>query len=112
MADSLLGRPASGDEPHMPEELAGMMKKQGYHFVGKHSATKICNYAASGMKKSTRGHTCYKHQFYGIRSWRCIQATPAIGCNLACSFCWRIIPEEAGFRWNEINAIREWDYRR
>ena len=109
MADSLLGRPANGDAPHMPEELAGMMKKQGYHFVGRHSATKICNYAASSMKKSSLDHTCYKHQFYGIRSWRCVQSTPAIGCNLACSFCWRIIPEEVGFRWNEINAIREWD---
>jgi tRNA wybutosine-synthesizing protein 1 len=109
MTDSLGGRPAKDDTPHMPVELAAIMKKQGYHFVGKHSATKICSYAASGMKKSTRNHTCYKRQFYGIRSWRCIQATPAMGCNLACLFCWRIIPEEAGFKWNEINAIREWD---
>lgn len=96
-------------EPHMPKELAVTMKKQGYHFVGGHSATKICNYTASSMKKSTRDHTCYKHRFYGIRSWRCIQATPAIGCNLACSFCWRIIPEEEGFKWNEINSVEQWD---
>lgn len=100
---------ASGQSPQVPEELASMMKKQGYHFVGKHSATKICNYTASSLKKNTRDHTCYKHRFYGIMSWRCIQATPAIGCNLACTFCWRIIPEEEGFRWNEINAIKEWD---
>ena len=93
-------------DPHMPAELASMMKKQGYHFVGKHSATKICNYTSSSLKG---GATCYKHRFYGIRSWRCIQATPAIGCNLACTFCWRIIPEEEGFKWNEINAMKEWD---
>lgn len=92
--------------PHMPEELASMMKKQGYHFVGRHSATKICNYTSDSM---TGGESCYKHKFYGIRSWRCIQATPAIGCNLACTFCWRIIPEEIGFKWNELNAMDNWD---
>lgn len=92
--------------PQMPQGLATMMKKQGYHFVGKHSATKICQYTASSLKGEG---TCYKHRFYGIRSWRCIQATPAIGCNLACTFCWRIIPEEEGFHWNELNAIKEWD---
>ena len=94
------------EEPHMPEGLATMMKGQGYHFVGKHSATKICNYTSDSLKG---GESCYKHRFYGIRSWRCIQATPAIGCNLACTFCWRIIPEEVGFKWNEINAIQNWD---
>ncbi len=93
-------------EPHLPEKLAATMKKQGYHFVGKHSATKLCNYTSSSLKN---GETCYKHRFYGIRSWRCIQATPAIGCNLACTFCWRIIPEEEGFRWNELNAVGNWD---
>ena len=104
-----LQKRVQGAAPNMLHELAVKMSKQGYHFVGRHSATKICNYTASSMKKSTRSHTCYKHRFYGIRSWRCIQATPAIGCNLACSFCWRIIPEEEGFSWNEINAIRQWD---
>lgn len=95
-----------GEELHIPKGLADKMRKQGYHFIGKHSATKICGYTANGLKN---GHLCYKHTFYGIRSWKCMQATPAIGCNLACSFCWRIIPEEEGYRWNEINAIERWD---
>ncbi len=94
-------------DPHMPADLADKMRKQGYHFVGKHSATKICNYTATSMMKEPTG--CYKNRFYGITSHRCIQATPAVGCNLACSFCWRIIPEEEGFKWNEINAISQWD---
>ncbi len=89
----------------VPAGLAAKMRKQGYHFVGKHSATKICGYTKSSM---TGGHACYKNTFYGIQSWRCIQSTPAIGCNLSCSFCWRIIPEEEGYKWNEINA-GEWD---
>jgi tRNA wybutosine-synthesizing protein 1 len=93
-------------EPNMPKGLRDTMSRQHYHFVGRHSATKICTYAARSLKG---GGSCYKHQFYGIRSWRCVQATPTIGCNLACRFCWRIIPEEEGYRWNELNAQGEWD---
>ncbi len=90
----------------MPREFKERMEKQGYHFVGKHSAVKICEYTANGLRGET---LCYKYTFYGIRSWRCIQATPAIGCDLACGFCWRLIPEEHGYKWNELNAVGEWD---
>lgn len=90
----------------MPEGLQQKMEKQGYHFVGNHSAVKICEYTANGLKGGT---LCYKYTFYGIRSWRCVQSTPAIGCDLGCSFCWRLIPEEHGYKWNELNAIQEWD---
>ncbi|VVB76795.1 S-adenosyl-L-methionine-dependent tRNA 4-demethylwyosine synthase [uncultured archaeon] len=38
-----------------------------------------------------------------------MQSTPALGCNLACVFCWRTIPEEEGYRWNELNAPDGWD---
>jgi len=89
----------------MPEKLKLMMKKQGYHFVGKHSAAKLCRYTISSLKNGT---TCYKNQFYGIRSWRCLQSAPTLGCDLACVFCWRIIPEEVGVKWNELN-FTEWD---
>jgi len=94
-----------GDTPNMPEKLKLMMKKQGYHFVGKHSAAKLCRYTISSLKNGT---TCYKNQFYGIRSWRCLQSAPTLGCDLACVFCWRIIPEEVGVKWNELN-FTEWD---
>ncbi len=90
----------------VPEELKSKMQKQGYHFVGKHSAVKICEYTANGLRG---GILCYKHSFYGIRSWQCMQATPAIGCNISCQFCWRIIPDEHGMKWNELNAVGEWD---
>jgi len=94
------------ESSRVPAGLAETMSRQGYHFVGRHSATKICAYASRSLKG---GGTCYKHQFYGLRSWRCVQATPALGCNLACVFCWRTIPEEVGYRWNELNAVGEWD---
>ncbi len=90
----------------LPAVLEERMKKQGYHFVGKHSAVKICEYTANGLRGGT---LCYKYSFYGIRSWQCMQATPAIGCDLACKFCWRLIPEEVGLKWNELNAIENWD---
>jgi tRNA wybutosine-synthesizing protein 1 len=32
---------------------------------------------------------CYKHQFYGIESHRCVQMTPTLRCNQRCLFCWR-----------------------
>ncbi len=91
---------------NMPDELKYKMEKQGYHFVGEHSAVKTCEYTANGLRGQT---LCYKYTFYGIRSWRCMQATPAIGCDLGCSFCWRLIPEEHGFKWNELNAVQEWE---
>ena len=47
----------------MPEELKNKMKKQGYHFVGEHSAVKICEYTANGLRGET---LCYKYTFYGI----------------------------------------------
>ena len=90
----------------LPEALKTRMQKQGYHFAGRHSAVKICEYTANGLRG---GILCYKHAFYGIESWRCMQATPAIGCDLGCRFCWRIIPEEMGINWNELNAVEEWD---
>lgn len=91
---------------NMPQELQKRMEKQGYHFVGEHSAVKTCEYTANGLRGET---LCYKYTFYGIRSWRCVQASPAIGCDLGCAFCWRLIPEEHGFKWNELNAVQEWD---
>ncbi len=89
----------------VPAPLKQKMEKQGYHFVGRHSAVKICEYAANGLRAGT---LCYKYSFYGIRSWQCLQSTPAIGCDLGCRFCWRVIPEELGIKWNELNAIGEW----
>ncbi|MEM3841214.1 MAG: 4-demethylwyosine synthase TYW1 [Candidatus Micrarchaeaceae archaeon] len=90
----------------IPAELKQRMEKQGYHFVGKHSAVKICEYTANGLKGGT---LCYKYSFYGIKSWQCIQSTPAIGCDIGCKFCWRLIPEEVGINWNELNAVGAWD---
>ena len=70
--------------------------RQGYRIVGSHSAVKVCDWT----KKSLRGcGFCYKQQFYGINSHRCVQMTPALPfCNHRCVFCWRDIGFTK-FRW-------------
>ncbi len=37
---------------------------------------------------------CYKAQFYGIESHRCVQMTPTLKCNQHCLFCWRSFEHE------------------
>jgi tRNA wybutosine-synthesizing protein 1 len=64
------------------------LRKKHYAVFGKHehSAAKLCLW----LKKSLRndGH-CYKQEFYGIQSHRCLQMTPNIYCQQRCVFCWR-----------------------
>ncbi|MBI2581341.1 4-demethylwyosine synthase TYW1 [Candidatus Woesearchaeota archaeon] len=64
-----------------------LLEKQGYRFIGEHSACKTCHYTASSIAGK---ETCYKHKFYGIQSHRCVQMTVAANfCNMDCVFCWR-----------------------
>lgn len=42
----------------------------------------------------TGGEMCYKNQFYGISSYRCVQLTPTLRCNQKCLFCWRSFEHE------------------
>src|SRR3989338_3669923 len=73
--------------PFMDAAYRKLLEKQGYNFVGAHSACKTCLYTA----KSIAGKgSCYKQKFYGIQSHRCIQMSAAVNfCNLDCVFCWR-----------------------
>jgi len=71
-------------------ELADL-ERSGYRFVGehKHSAVKVCHWTRKSLLN--RGF-CYKQQFYGIRSHRCLQLTPGLPfCDHRCLFCWRNI---------------------
>ena len=81
------------------DEIKKIMKKQGYRFVGDHSAVKICRWT----KKSIRDEeVCYKEKFYGIKSHLCCQMTPAVmWCDNKCLHCWRAIELTLG---NEIKG--------
>ena len=63
------------------------LEKQGYRLVGNHSSIKVCLWCKKAIRKED---TCYKHKFYGISSWRCIQASVTQDiCTLNCDWCWR-----------------------
>jgi len=72
------------------EMLSGRQRKaltkEGYQIVGSHSAVKLCRWT----KHHIRGRGgCYKHTFYGIQSFGCMEATPSLACANKCVFCWR-----------------------
>ncbi|MDD1657195.1 MAG: 4-demethylwyosine synthase TYW1 [Methanomicrobiales archaeon] len=69
------------------------LKRQGYQFVtpGSSAAVKPCLWCVKALKG---GEMCYKHQFYGIESHRCVQMTPTLRCTQRCLFCWRSFEHE------------------
>jgi tRNA wybutosine-synthesizing protein 1 len=71
----------------MKEEIRAILKKQHYALVGKHSGVKLCHWLKKALLSDRQ---CYKHDFYGISSHRCLQFTPTINqCTQKCLFCWR-----------------------
>jgi tRNA wybutosine-synthesizing protein 1 len=65
----------------------------GYLFFDPSSsaALKPCLWCKRAL---TGGEMCYKNQFYGISSHRCVQLTPTLKCNHRCLFCWRSFEHE------------------
>jgi len=63
-----------------------VLEKQGYRFVGRHSACKICEWTRKSLVDED---VCYKQKFYGVQSHLCCQMTPSIFCVNRCVFCWR-----------------------
>ncbi|MBU7004240.1 MAG: 4-demethylwyosine synthase TYW1, partial [Theionarchaea archaeon] len=64
-----------------------VLRKHGYGLVGAHSAVKLCHWLRKSLRN--KGH-CYKQEFYGIQSHRCLQMSPSVAhCNFKCQFCWR-----------------------
>ncbi|MGQ0535160.1 MAG: 4-demethylwyosine synthase TYW1 [Methanobacteriota archaeon] len=71
----------------MRDELRTLLAKQGYGVIGNHAAIKLCHWSKAELKE---GRRCYKGDFYGIESHRCMQMTPIVDfCNQLCLFCWR-----------------------
>jgi tRNA wybutosine-synthesizing protein 1 len=72
----------------MNPELRKILARQHYALIGNHSGVKLCHW----MKQSLLfGRHCYKQEFYGISSHRCLQMTPTVShCTQMCLFCWRL----------------------
>jgi tRNA wybutosine-synthesizing protein 1 len=77
--------------------------------VGRHSAVKTCLWVKNSL---TKGKVCYKEKFYGVRSHRCLQMSPAVVyCSNRCLYCWRLMPGERGLEWNCEHMPEEDDPR-
>ncbi len=85
--------------------LVELLKKQGYHIIGSHSAIKPCLWLGRSLKAQG---ACYKSHFYGISSHLCVQMTPCIACNQRCLHCWRPVEEPFAVKsWDRPEAIIE-----
>mgnify|MGYP000162011859 FL=1 len=89
-------------QPLTPE-IRRIYYKQGYRLVGKHlhSAVKICRWTKESLRSN---RVCYKELWYPpVKSHRCMQMTPYIGCNCHCLYCWRIHSgDRDGLYWREF----------
>ncbi|MBM3308782.1 MAG: 4-demethylwyosine synthase TYW1 [Candidatus Altiarchaeales archaeon] len=83
------------------KNLKTLLEKQHYKLAGSHSAVKLCHWA----KKSIMDEGfCYKQQFYGIQSHRCLQMTPSVAwCTHKCIFCWRMTEYTLGTELKEFD---------
>jgi tRNA wybutosine-synthesizing protein 1 len=84
MGDSMMAEEKTSEVPEMvtPSQAAAL-KKEGYKLIGTHSAIKLCRWT----KHQLRGRGgCYKHTFYGITSYQCMEATPSLACANKCTF--------------------------
>ena len=91
----------------IPSRLREVLKAQRYHLVGAHSAVKRCRWLHETL---VNARPCYKQKFYGIRTHRCVQMTPAIHyCNMHCRFCWRAHSgDKPDLKWEET-GVKAWD---
>ncbi|SBS84273.1 tRNA-YW synthesizing protein, putative [Plasmodium ovale] len=84
------------------------LTKEGYKIIGSHSAVKLCRWTKSQLRG--RGG-CYKHTFYGINSYQCMETTPSLACANKCVFCWRHHKNPVGTQWkwhkDDANMIVE-----
>lgn len=72
----------------MDQNYRDILMKQQYRLYKDHAAVKLCHWMKESM---LHDRYCYKQEFYGVESHRCLQMTPAINeCSHQCTFCWRI----------------------
>lgn len=96
VASSLLSSKTKEKREMVTKRHREQLTKEGYKIVGSHSAVKLCRWT----KHQLRGRGgCYKHSFYGITSYQCMEATPSLACANKCVFCWRHHKNPTGTEW-------------
>jgi tRNA wybutosine-synthesizing protein 1 len=101
---TMLSKQGSTEDEDKREEMKEMvtplirksLTKQGYKVLGSHSGVKICRWTKAMLRG--RGG-CYKHTFYGISSFQCMEMTPSLACANKCVFCWRHHSNPVGKEW-------------
>ena len=95
--EELIAETAAANELLYPR-LRQNLTKQGYALIGTHSGVKLCRWTKSMLRG--RGG-CYKHTFYNISSFQCMEMTPSLACANKCVFCWRhhTNPVTRAFTW-------------
>lgn len=84
------------------EAYKQLLEKQGYRFIGSHSAVKICEWT---KKSIVDNGVCYKQKFYGINCHRCAQISVTTNyCDQDCVYCWR---RRANFPFKKIDSPKE-----
>jgi tRNA wybutosine-synthesizing protein 1 len=87
---------SNGPSEMLNPSLRRALTKQGYHLLGSHSGVKLCRWTKAMLRG--RGG-CYKHTFYGISSFQCMEMTPSLACANKCVFCWRHHKNPVGKEW-------------
>jgi tRNA wybutosine-synthesizing protein 1 len=85
----------------VPEKIKKILEKQHYSIVGKNSGVQICRWTKNSL--NNKG-VCWKEKFYGIKSHRCCQMSPAVmWCENQCLHCWRAIELNLGKELKEFD---------
>jgi len=75
-------------------KIKKILEKQKYAIVGNHSGVQVCRWTKNSLNKKG---VCWKEKFYGIKSHRCCQMSPAVmWCENSCLHCWRPIELNLG----------------
>jgi tRNA wybutosine-synthesizing protein 1 len=76
------------------EKVREVLEKKHYGLVGNTSGVQVCQWTKNSL--NNKG-VCWKEKFYGIKSHRCCQFSPAImWCENKCLHCWRPIEYNLG----------------
>lgn len=86
-------------------DIKKILEKQHYRIAGNHSAVQICHWTKNSLNNNG---VCWKEKFYGIKSHRCCQFSPAVmWCENHCLHCWRPIEMNLGNKIKNPDEPRE-----
>jgi len=84
------------------DDVRKILERQKYAIVGGHSGVQVCRWTKNSLNKKG---VCWKEKFYGIKSHRCCQMSPAVmWCENSCLHCWRPIEFNQGCELKEVDS--------